>query len=164
VFFSHRKFKWAIGSIFFDSIRTRKNLTQYIEQHYIPGAEDNDFVQIINHMQQVDKKTLLKGLYKCSCDFPYLIGNCTRPWVKHKCPKCGLDIGGERHVLIKRKGHMRITDYEKFFSEIRERYNQKGYVVKVFNELSLFHKIRGTTPLCYRIIHLFIHSMMFIFL
>jgi len=103
--FSYSAHPWALGNIFFNNGNARKSICEYLKHIYVPAGEESNFVEIISQLKQVDPKTLREGLYKCSCDFPYLIGNCTRPWVKHKCPNCGLEIGGVKHVLIKREGH-----------------------------------------------------------
>ncbi|VDI24291.1 Hypothetical predicted protein, partial [Mytilus galloprovincialis] len=37
--------------------------------------------------------------YRCPTGHPYVIGDCGRPYVLGQCRECGLQIGGERHVL-----------------------------------------------------------------
>ncbi|XP_052062754.1 E3 ubiquitin-protein ligase rnf213-alpha-like isoform X2 [Mytilus californianus] len=37
--------------------------------------------------------------YRCPTGHPYVIGDCGRPYYLGHCKECGLQIGGERHVL-----------------------------------------------------------------
>ena len=54
------------------------------------------------------------GIYKCSCDYIYSIGNCGYAMVTIPCPKCGLPIGGENHTSVSRKGHEHVKSFDDF--------------------------------------------------
>ena len=62
------------------------------------------------------------GIYRCSCGHIYSIGNCGYAMMKSKCPKCGLDIGGEGHNLLQREGHIHIKSLPELFGMIKEEY------------------------------------------
>jgi hypothetical protein len=65
------------------------------------------------------------GIYKCSCDYVYSIGNCGYAMVSRPCPKCKKEIGGGNHQMVQRKGHEHIKSLEEFSSLILKMY-EKG--------------------------------------
>jgi hypothetical protein len=65
------------------------------------------------------------GIYKCSCDYVYSIGNCGYAMVSRPCPKCGKEIGGGNHQMVSRKGHEHIKSLEEFSTLILKMY-EKG--------------------------------------
>jgi hypothetical protein len=66
------------------------------------------------------------GIYKCSCDFVYSIGNCGYAMAKSKCPRCGKEIGGGDHAHLKREGHDHIQTLEEFNKLIQKQYKKKA--------------------------------------
>jgi hypothetical protein len=65
------------------------------------------------------------GIYKCSCDYVYSIGNCGYAMVTRPCPVCKNTIGGENHNMVQRKGHEHIKSLEEFSQLILKMY-EKG--------------------------------------
>ena len=70
------------------------------------------------------------GIYKCSCNYVYSIGNCGYAMITRPCPKCGLPIGGENHASVQRKGHDHLKSLEEFHLLIQKAYKDK---VTIYN-------------------------------
>ena len=66
------------------------------------------------------------GIYKCSCDYVYSIGNCGYAMVTRPCPKCGKEIGGSNHTFVQRKGHDHVKSLEDFSSLIEKVYSERA--------------------------------------
>jgi hypothetical protein len=64
------------------------------------------------------------GIYKCSCDYVYSIGNCGYAMVTRPCPVCGKEIGGSNHHFVQRKGHEHIQTLEAFSALITGQYDK----------------------------------------
>jgi hypothetical protein len=64
------------------------------------------------------------GIYKCSCDYVYSIGNCGYAMVTRPCPKCGKQIGGANHHFVQRAGHVHVQSLEAFNDLIQDKYKQ----------------------------------------
>ena len=64
------------------------------------------------------------GIYKCSCEYIYSIGNCGYAMVTIPCPKCGMPIGGENHISVSRKGHEHVKTFNEFTDLIQSFYNK----------------------------------------
>ena len=82
------------------------NIQNTYSNYFIPGNSNDPqddhreeiIVQVENDFQRFGK---IDGLYECQCGYLYLIGNCTRPMVKEKCPICSIDIGAiSKHKLV----------------------------------------------------------------
>ncbi|KAL3881513.1 hypothetical protein ACJMK2_027945, partial [Sinanodonta woodiana] len=72
---------------------------QTMKDAFMPTMPQDDVEEI--------KKVILthKGndnptFYLCPNGHPYVIGECGRPYSVSKCPNCGLEIGGNSHVLL----------------------------------------------------------------
>lgn len=62
------------------------------------------------------------GIYKCSCNYVYSIGNCGYAMVTRPCPVCQKEIGGTNHQFVQRKGHEHIKNLEEFNTMIQDAY------------------------------------------
>ena len=65
--------------------------------------------------------------YTCPNGHIYVIGNCGRPWVTDKCPRCGEQIGGTQHSLVSTNAH--IDDI------IRDR-TMRGYLLEDVDKMT----------------------------
>ncbi|KAK3585576.1 hypothetical protein CHS0354_036763 [Potamilus streckersoni] len=70
---------------------------QSMKDAFIPTMPQDD-VQKIKEVLQAHKGQDTPVFYRCPNGHPYVIGDCGRPYTVSKCPKCGLEIGGEGHV------------------------------------------------------------------
>lgn len=76
------------------------------------------------------------GIYQCSCDFVYSIGNCGYAMERSKCPKCGKDIGGGNHQAVSRAGHKHIQTLKELYDIIEKEYYAQDKHYKVHPPLS----------------------------
>eukprot|EP00833_Pecoramyces_ruminatium_P010610 jgi/Orpsp1_1/1184642/evm.model.c7180000090364.1 len=78
-----------------------------INKIYIPGGEPkyNLFMKSISEIQNYKGA---EAVYICSCGELYKIGDCGGPRETKNCLECNEIIGGNRYILHKRKGHVRI--------------------------------------------------------
>ena len=86
------------------------NILEYINNLYIPGGEPNDSLKIKSgyEIKKYLDNGAKDGVYMCSCNYWYVIDRCGRPLQKEKCLNCGQFIGGTKHKLEERQGHVRI--------------------------------------------------------
>ncbi|GES78826.1 hypothetical protein GLOIN_2v1764819 [Rhizophagus clarus] len=92
--------------------------------------------------------------YQCKCGYVYLIGDCGQANGRGRCPECGNMIGGENHVS--EAGNTRLD-----VAPIRRNLvakDDKGYIAEAENE-DINHNVRNLPPASYRILHLFVHSI-----
>ena len=103
----------------------KDNLNIFINNNYIPGVcmKNDIFLEyyplVVDHLMNNEKNY---GCYVCSCGYYYGVEPCGWPYQKSKCIKCGEEIGGLDHIMVKREGHMRIYKDEKDL----EYYNDDG--------------------------------------
>lgn len=64
-------------------------------KEYVLALPDNLLAALQGAHQSREKL----GECKHSCGYVYMIGNCTQPNQRGKCPQCGGRIGGSAHVL-----------------------------------------------------------------
>jgi hypothetical protein len=64
-------------------------------EDYVLASPDNLLAAL--HGALSSKERL--GEYRHSCGYVYVIGNCTQPNQRARCPNCGGRIGGSFHVL-----------------------------------------------------------------
>lgn len=77
------------------------------------------------------------GIYQCSCEFVYSIGNCGYAMEKSKCPKCGKEIGGGNHTAVQRPGHKHIQTLKELFDILAAEYNSHSVHYKVHPLVSM---------------------------
>lgn len=65
------------------------------------------------------------GIYKCSCDYVYSIGQCGYATTVAKCPVCRLEIGGFGHELGQREGHIAIENLDQMRQIILDVYKKE---------------------------------------
>ena len=103
-------------SLFYIEKKEKKHLIDFINDNFIIGAflPKNDFIEsyyeIEEHLRTQPSKN---AIYICSCGKYYNVPPCGFPTEISKCVKCHLDIGGLKHILVKREGHYRIFLDEK---------------------------------------------------
>ena len=116
-----------------------KNISTILESGLIPGTFPNtnlkiqSFYEIKQLLEQDHNKY---GAYLCSCGYHYSIDKCTFPRVKFKCPICGKWIGGEKGILVRREGHIRIFyDDDSRKIKLRKKNADKDIPNKLLKEL-----------------------------
>ncbi|KAL3881510.1 hypothetical protein ACJMK2_027942 [Sinanodonta woodiana] len=72
---------------------------QTMRDAFIPTMPQDD-IQEIKEVLLVNRGEDNPVIYRCPNGHPYVIGDCGRPYTVSKCPKCGLEIGGQRHVAL----------------------------------------------------------------
>ena len=124
-------------SLFYLDKSQKQQLIEFIRNNYIPGSFQNrnefieSYYEIENHLKNEPSDN---AAYICSCGKFYNIRPCGFPREKSKCVKCGLEIGGQRHKLIRREGHYRIflnEDAKK--KEFSKKYADKTMPFKYFD-------------------------------
>ena len=100
----------------FSLFYSNKDLKKFLSDNYFPGSyqAENDFIEayyeIDNFLKTHDSNN---AIYICSCGKYYVVPPCGFPTQKSKCTKCKQDIGGLKHILVRRDGHYRIFLNEK---------------------------------------------------
>ena len=113
VFLSLNNGKRNILSSLFNKDKTIKILKESFLPGMIPAKKSlftEEFENIDKHLKTQDVQ---EGAYVCSCGKFYIIEPCGFPTKIDKCNNCGEKIGGEKHILVRREGHMRIFLNEK---------------------------------------------------
>ena len=107
-----------------------KNISSIIESSFIPG---NFIYNSLKIESFYDIKKVLKtnhynyGAYLCSCGYHYSIDKCTFPTHEFKCPVCKQLIGGKKHILVRREGHVRVFfDEESRATKLKHSYADKN--------------------------------------
>nr|XP_039261340.1 E3 ubiquitin-protein ligase rnf213-alpha-like isoform X1 [Styela clava] len=77
-----------------------------VEKLFWPGMPVSMYFSIRDALQSETQV----AVYACPNGHPYIIGECTRPWIESKCPACGETIGGRLHVAA--EGNERIEQTE----------------------------------------------------
>ena len=120
-----------------------KNLTNLINNCYLPGGEPNKNININSYYEM---KNFFKerkhgfgwspGAYVCSCGYFYTIGDCAIPVITIECPSCQKKLGGYSHSILKREKHFRVFENENEQSDIIRHwpgafddYNKKNYIL-----------------------------------
>ena len=99
------------NNIFSNFYRNNNNLIQYLANLFLPGAypANNELIdsyyEIEDHLRNQPPNF---AVYMCSCGKYYTISPCGFPMIISNCQKCGLQIGGTNHTLLRRPGHFRI--------------------------------------------------------
>jgi len=70
------------------------------------------------------------GIYQCSCQLIYSIGQCGYAMEKRSCPRCGLEIGGGNHQSVQRAGHKHVTTLGEFVQIITKEFDAQKKVYK----------------------------------
>ena len=102
----HKKINFY--SSFFDD---KGNIKEFIQTNYFPGTyqETDLFLRTLPDIEKhLAKGPISNGCYVCSCGYYYPIPPCGFPFSESSCVVCRKKIGGEKHILVKRKGHIRI--------------------------------------------------------
>ena len=115
-----------------------KKISLTIDDSFIPGNFPNITLKVKTF--DIIKKNLIKeplkyGAFVCSCGYHYSVGKCTFPTMEMTCPVCKKKIGGKKHILFRREGHIRI-----FFDEnsknlkLNHSYSDKDVPYKYLND------------------------------
>ena len=95
-----------------------------IKNDNIPGIEqkENLFKYALEEIPKFFAKYSLRdyGAYVCSCGYFYDIPPSGFPMNEMNCPVCGLKIGGNNHILVKRPGHFRILKDKAHYDLIKK--------------------------------------------
>ncbi|CAG8824736.1 12293_t:CDS:2, partial [Racocetra persica] len=121
---------------------------QTCQSHYIIACQSDYETVLFNAVAQGGVVR-----YKCDCGFKYVIGDCGRAWVKAKCPECGNVIGGSKHMLA--GGNVQLDQVKSTDFKAQD---QTGYIEEEPNDQPNY-SIRSMIPVSYRIIHLFVHTL-----
>ena len=118
--------KWIQGN--FDSTTFKAQIVSTDEISNYGSIFENIVVERLSDGSYMDygpQYVANLGIYKCSCDYVYSIGNCGYAMVTRPCPKCNQPIGGENHHSVQRKGHDHLKSLEEFNSLIQKAYKKK---------------------------------------
>ena len=155
------------------------NILNNINSLFIPGGEPNDSLKIKSgeEIQKYLNNGTQDGVYMCTCNYWYVIGECGRPMQKFNCKNCGQIIGGNDHNLERRAGHVRIIrDNEKIVGDGTQKYlnqlmkeveyekniNFKGFKKVKFNFFIDQNKsVRNMNNITYRILSYIFYSCIY---
>ena len=135
---NHAKYNKKETEGFYFNLLT-KNISSIIDSNFIPGnfpyysLKIESFYEIKKLLQADHYKY---GAYLCSCGYHYSIDKCTFPTIEFKCPICKKYIGGKKHILVRREGHIRVFfDDESRRVKLNHSYADKTIPNKLLNEL-----------------------------
>lgn len=101
----------------FNSVYCIGSEPEKIHNYLLYTLQNYDNLKNIGFSNRISKG----GSYVCSenCDFLYIVNQCGGAMETKNCPFCGNEIGGKDHIIVKRKGHINLTDAEavKFLKE-----------------------------------------------
>ena len=115
-----------------------KKISSTIDDSFIPGNFPNITLKVKTF--DIIKKNLIKeplkyGAFVCSCGYHYSISKCTFPTMEMECPICKKIIGGKKHILVRRKGHIRIFfDEQSKNIKLNHSYSDKDVPYKYLND------------------------------
>ncbi|KAK3585575.1 hypothetical protein CHS0354_036762 [Potamilus streckersoni] len=121
---------------------------QTMRDAFIPTMPQDD-VQEIREVLLGNRKQDNPVFYRCPNGHPYVIGDCGRPYTVSKCPKCGLEIGGERHLA--RPGNAPDPGVD---------HTETGHILGRAENRVQIGPERSLTPAYYGIIRLLTHLTM----
>ena len=101
------------------------NIFNNIKALFLPGGEPNDSLKIKSgeEIQKYLNNGSQDGVYMCTCNYWYVIGECGKPMQTFNCKNCGQIIGGNNHRIVEREGHVRIIrDNEKINGNGTQKY------------------------------------------
>ena len=119
-------------------------ILENIKNKFTPGGEPNDSLKIEsgNKIKKLFERNEVKGVYICSCNYFYIIEECGKPYEKSTYKNCGELIGGERHYMVKRHGHVRIVNDKAKWKEMMDNgYDEFKYLSKLMEEVEKEKKI-----------------------
>ena len=164
----------------------KSNYKEFINKNYIIGNLPYWDVHIESYYK-LDKKFRNEptkyGYYICTCGYCYQIENCTRPWIRSKCPNpnCNLIIGGVSHKLVgpeeNQINHFRVIFnandavegvpcklFEDYKREEIDRFliiQNKGINKNEMNIFPRFDTYRSMNELGFRILNYILYSALF---
>ena len=166
-----------------------KNISTIIESSFIPGnfIYDSLKIQSFYEIQKLLRANQYNyGAYLCSCGYHYTIDKCTFPTYEFKCPICKQMIGGKKHILVRREGHVRVF-YDRESRKIKLKHSyadknipnillpdlekqinlEKNQLLKGINpiEKEVFEKnqenVREMNEMTYRFLNFVLYSILF---
>ncbi|CAG9325375.1 unnamed protein product [Blepharisma stoltei] len=165
-----------ISSLFFNENGTIDNLIERFNSRFIFGAEPNPLhkytQEIYDNFESFitdtwSKKYSKGSTYKCSsdCDYIYIVTKCGGPTQESECPFCGRKIGGTRHKLVEREGHVNLYHREAYDfiknAVIRHR-READAGLKFFGSLiGDISSVRNLKPASYLAQHFVLSSVIF---
>ncbi|KAF0517032.1 e3 ubiquitin-protein ligase [Gigaspora margarita] len=90
------------------------------------------------------------------CDYIYFIANCGRPEQEGECPQCRIKIGAKAHHILADE-NVNI-DNDRITQQIAVN-DKKGYIVEEKCIDYNYYSVRTMHPATYRILRLFLHSI-----
>jgi len=155
------------------------DLSQAHCRFYLSGAESaplySELAYTLSHFDMLKsdawktwREKWVKGsAYRCSdlCDYVYFVESCGAPMKKGVCPYCKAQIGGVDHKVVKRPGHVNLSDEEakRFLREAVDRYRASepaGYMSYGPNRPYLM-TVRAISAPCYHLLHFFLNSTLY---
>jgi hypothetical protein len=147
----------VLNQLFSSALQSFENLNNL----YLPGGyEHTDNEYYITYIDSVNKHYeeygVKRGLYECNCGYLYEILDCTRPWDKSICPRCGLEIGGENiHKLVSTSTCLINADYKRSKDDLLSYIKSKmkdipGYYIKSVSDMGDNFTIRNNNIRSFR--------------
>ncbi|CAG9325373.1 unnamed protein product [Blepharisma stoltei] len=174
---SYSQLENPISSVFFNENGSVDGLIERFKSQYIFAAEPNQLHKYIQDIHNNfdsfitntwSKKYANGSTYKCSidCDYIYPVTRCGGPTQQSLCPFCGRKIGGSRHKLVEREGHVNLSDREarEFVEKAVLRHRKEAetglsFFGTLIGETS---SIRGLNPASYLAEHFVLCSIIFV--
>eukprot|EP00833_Pecoramyces_ruminatium_P011837 jgi/Orpsp1_1/1185869/evm.model.c7180000095707.1 len=128
-----------------------------LENIYIPGGEPNDsrIIRTVREINEYYQNGGKNAIYKCDCNNWYFVGECGYPMEKFKCSECGQLIGGTKHKLVDRPGHLR-ADAEKENIPIRGfKQSKRDFFIDTKKQ------VRNISQVTYRILSFIFYSCIY---
>ena len=125
-------------SLFYIQKKEKKQLINFINDNFFIGAfpPKNEFIESYYEIEEhLRTQPSANAIYICSCGKYYNVPPCGFPTEISKCVNCHLEIGGEKHILVKREGHYRIfLNEEARKVEYKRRYADKNMKYKFLDD------------------------------
>ena len=118
---------------------------------FFPTMPQDSLFDIQNAVRAGSKSDAPK-FYACPNGHIYILFDCGRPWVIHKCKTCGEDIGGQNHVLLATNKVVDVQD------KTLKAYPLQDCTVQPQNEPT---SERLLSPSAFHIIRFFLHACMY---
>eukprot|EP00833_Pecoramyces_ruminatium_P007874 jgi/Orpsp1_1/1181906/evm.model.c7180000079088.1 len=156
-----------------------------LENIYIPGGEPNDsrIIRTVREINEYYQNGGKNAIYKCDCNNWYFVGECGYPMEKFKCSECGQLIGGTKHKLVDRPGHVRIYMDEAhrnndkyrnkypvsyiFFNQLRADAEKENIPIRGFKQskrdffIDTKKQVRNISQVTYRILSFIFYSCIY---
>ncbi|CAG8746833.1 34203_t:CDS:2, partial [Racocetra persica] len=129
-----------------------QELHDYIDT-YILTCPSDELSIITNTIISTDNGT---RRYQCKCGYIYFIGDCGMPNQNGKCPQCENKVGAKAYCKLADENI--YIDSDKIKQKIVVN-DKKGYITEEKCIDDNYYSVRTMHPATYRILHLFLHSI-----